>query len=176
MSSVSVRPVSEGDIHDVAAIYAFESVIANTGQIPHRDAKFWHDFYKTREPNGVELVGIVDGKAVGHLGMILNHTPRRKHVGTFGICVHPDFQGLGVGKALMAEMLNMSDNWLNLLRVELSVASENARAIGLYARYGFVVEGETRYDIFRAGEYAHTTHMARFNPRQIGQLEASTSK
>jgi len=173
MSTVSVRPVSEGDINDVVAIYAFESVVANTGQIPHRDAKFWRDFYRSRDPNGVELVGIVDGKAVGHLGMILNQTPRRKHVGMFGICVHPDFQGLGVGKALMTEMLNMSDNWLNLLRVELAVASDNVRAMALYAKHGFVVEGEARCDIFRAGEYAHTTHMARFHPKQIGKLRST---
>jgi putative acetyltransferase len=171
MTFLLIRPPKASDAEDVAAIYAHEPVIANTGQIPHRDAAFWQNFYKSRDPNGVELVCEVEDRAVGHLGMILNHTPRRKHVASFGICIHPDFQGRGVGHALMTEMLDMADNWLNLLRVELMVASGNARAIKLYEKHGFVIEGEARYDIFRAGRYAHSTHMARLNPRQLGLLD-----
>ena len=61
----------------------------------------------------VELVSACESKGVGHLGTLLNQNPRRKHVGGFGIAVHPDFQGKGVGKALMEELIRLSDNWLN---------------------------------------------------------------
>lgn len=166
-----VRPIRPSDAEDVAAIYAHESVIANTGQIPHRDAAFWQNFYKTRDPQAVELVCEIEGRAVGHLGMITNSAPRRKHVASFGISVHPDFQGRGVGHALMTEMLNMADNWLNLLRVELMVWSENERAIKLYKRHGFEIEGEARYDNFRAGRYSSSLHMARLHPRFADFLE-----
>jgi putative acetyltransferase len=166
-----VRPIKAADADDIASIYAHESVIINTGQIPHRDAAFWQNFYKSRDPGGVELVCEVEGRAVGHLGLIMNHTPRRKHVATFGISVHPDFQGRGVGNALMTEMLNMADNWLNLMRVELSVASDNERAMRLYNKHGFVVEGEARYDIFSAGRYFSSTHMARLHPRFSAMLK-----
>jgi putative acetyltransferase len=166
-----VRPPKATDAEDIAAIYAHESVIVNTGQIPHRDAAFWQNFYKSRDPQGVELVCEVEGRAVGHLGMILNQTPRRKHVASFGISVHPDFQGRGVGHALMTEMLDMADNWLNLVRVELSVASDNAGALKLYQKHGFVVEGEARYNIFTAGRYTSSLSMARFNPRFSELLE-----
>ncbi|MDB5526483.1 MAG: YhhY [Rhizobium sp.] len=165
-----VRAIRSSDIDDVASIYAHESVIANTGQIPHRDAAFWQNFYKSRDPGGVELVCEIDGRAVGHLGMILNHTPRRKHVASFGISVHPDFQGRGAGNALITEMLDMADNWLNLLRIELVVSSENHNAIRLYRKHGFVVEGEARFDLFRAGKYCHTSHMARLHPRCSAML------
>lgn len=164
MSDRIVRSIRNTDIEDVAAIYAFESVIANTAQSPYRDAAFWQNFYRARDPQGVELVCEIDGRAIGHLGMILNHTPRRKHVASFGICVHPDFQGRGAGHALVAEMLRLADNWLNLLRIELMVVSDNAPAIALYKKHGFVVEGEARHDLFRAGDYVHSTHMARLKP------------
>lgn len=167
-----VRPIRPTDADDVAAIYAYESVITNTGQIPHRDAAFWQNFYKSRDPGGVELVAEIEGRAVGHLGMIMNHTPRRKHVASFGISVHPDFQGRGVGHALMSEMLNMADNWLNLMRVELAVASTNERAIHLYKKHGFEIEGEARYDLFSAGHYSSSLHMARFHPRFAPMLSA----
>ena len=109
---------------------------------------------------------------VGQLGIITNHTPRRKHVASFGISVHPDFQGRGVGHALMTEMLDMTDNWMNILRVELLVASDNARAIGLYRKHGFEVEGEARFNLFTAGRYAHSLHMARLHPRYGAILAA----
>lgn len=161
---VTVRRAEERDVADIAAIYAHEAVIANTGQVPFRTEAFWRDFYKSRDPDGLELVGVVDGVAAGHLGLITNSAPRRKHVASFGIAVHPDFQGRGVGKALMAEMLHQADNWLNLVRIELSVAAGNDRAIGLYEKHGFIFEGQTRFDIFSGGTYRHTNHMARFRP------------
>lgn len=171
--AVTVRNIEERDIADVASIYAHEAVIANTAQVPHRSDAFWRDFYKTRDPDGLELVGVVDGRAAGHLGLITTRLPRRRHVASFGIAVHPDFQGRGIGSALMAEMLHQADNWLNLLRVELSVASTNAAAIALYEKHGFVLEGQARFDIFTAGQYAHSNRMARFRPGWTGEQVSS---
>ena len=161
MTETVIRRPRPEDADDIAKIYAFDDVVAYTTQLPHRDAAFWRDFYRTRDPDGIELVAEIDGVVVGHLGMILNKAPRRKHVGSFGICVHPAFHGRGVGAALMAEMIHLSDNWLNLIRLELSVASENERAIALYRRFGFEVEGLARMDLFRNGRYGDTTLMAR---------------
>jgi putative acetyltransferase len=164
MSQIIIRRVSEIDIDDLVDIYSSPQVLANTAQIPYRPPQFWADFYRTRDPQGVELVAVVESRVVGHLGLTLNHTPRRKHAATFGICVHPDFQGQGIGSALMAEMCHLADDWLNLVRLELSVASDNAAAIALYTKFGFVTEGEAKWDIFRAGRYAHSTRMARIRP------------
>ncbi len=161
MAEIVIRRPKVEDGDDIAAIYAFDEVVAFTTQLPHRDVQFWRDFYRTRDPEGVELVAEIDGRVVGHLGMILNRAPRRKHVGSFGISVHLDFHGKGVGRALMTEMINLSDNWLNLVRLELSVASENSRAIALYRSFGFEVEGELKMDLFRNGRYGNTTQMAR---------------
>jgi putative acetyltransferase len=164
LSDLLVRAIKQADAADIAAIYTFESVIANTGQIPLRDGQFWTNFWKAKDPNGVELVCEIEGRAVGHLGIITSASHRRKHVASFGIAVHPDFQGRGVGNSLVGEMLRLSDNWLNIVRMELTVASDNERAMGLYLKHGFVVEGEARFDNFRAGQFTHSTHMARINP------------
>lgn len=172
MTEPRVRAVRAVDIDDLAEIYAHEAVVAYTAQLPYREPRFWQDFYKSRDPDGVELVAEVDGHVVGHLGMILNRAPRRKHVASFGICVHPAHHGRGVGAALMAEMVHLADDWLNLLRLELRVTSDNARAIRLYERFGFVSERESRFDLFANGAYASTTHMARFHPRWADVLTA----
>jgi len=163
-AAINVRSVEARDLEEIAAIYAHEAVIANTAQVPYRTAQFWRDFYRNRDPDGLELAAIVDDRAVGHLGLIGNRLARRKHVASFGIAVHPDFQGRGVGSTLMGEMLHQADNWLNLIRIELAVASDNLAAIALYEKHGFVFEGQTRFDIFTRGGYGHTNHMARLQP------------
>lgn len=164
MTGLAVRAARPDDAAGIAAIFADEAVIANTGQLPYRDQAFWQGFWKSKDPGAVELLCEVDGRVAGHLGIVTFAAARRKHVATFGIAVHPDFQGRGVGNALMTEMLRLTDDWMNVVRVELQVASDNERAIALYRKHGFVVEGEARFDNFRRGAYVHSTSMARIRP------------
>lgn len=161
---IEVRPVAAEDDADLSAIYAHESVIAQTAQLPHRSVAFWKEFYASKGVDFLELAAVCEQRAVGHLGILLNANPRRKHVASFGIAVHPDYQGKGVGKALMDALVDLADRWLNLLKIELSVSCDNPVAIGLYEKYGFVVEGESRCDLFTDGHYSHSRQMARFNP------------
>ena len=62
--------------------------------------------------------------------------------------MHDDFQGRGVGKALMQALLDLADSWTPYTRLELTVYADNARAIALYKQFGFdeegVLQGATR--------------------------------
>jgi putative acetyltransferase len=78
-----------------------------------------------------------------------------------GMTVHDNFQGQGVGTALLAAILDLADNWLGLRRIELHVYTDNAPAIHLYQKFGFEIEGTARHYAFRAGEYADAYAMAR---------------
>ena len=55
----------------------------------------------------------------------------------------------------------MTDNWLNIRRVELDVYTDNLRAVHLYKKFGFEIEGVRRSLAFRDGEYVDAYHMAR---------------
>ncbi|MFU7507526.1 GNAT family N-acetyltransferase [Vibrio cholerae] len=87
--------------------------------------------------------------------------PRRRHVGTFGMGVKDDVQGLGVGSALLKTVIDLAANWLNLNRIALPVYVDNERAINLYKKFGFVIEGESKAYAFRNGSYVDVYHMAR---------------
>lgn len=78
--------------------------------------------------------------------------------------VHHEFQGKGVGTALMAACVDLADNWLNLTRLELEVYSDNQAAIHLYERFGFTYEGTLQQYAFRDGEYVDSNMMARLRP------------
>ena len=81
-----------------------------------------------------------------------------------GIAVHPDAQGQGVGHALMAALCDWADHWGQVLRTELTVFVDNARAIRLYERHGFVQEGRHRGHALRGGQYVDVFSMARLHP------------
>ncbi len=78
--------------------------------------------------------------------------------------VHDDFQNRGVGSALMAAMIELADNWLGLRRIELEVYADNAAAIHLYEKFGFVIEGTARDYARRPGGFVDAHHMARLHP------------
>lgn len=111
------------------------------------------------------LVAVVDNRVVG---MISVHTfpnrPRRRHAGAIGISVHAEWQGKGVGTAMIRAGLDLADNWLNLTRLELEVFADNEPAIRLYERFGFELEGTLRQHAFRNGQYIDSYVMARLRP------------
>ena len=61
----------------------------------------------------------------------------------------------------MQAALDLADNWLRLRRVELRVYADNARAIALYGKFGFEVEGTHRAYSIRNGVYVDSLSMAR---------------
>jgi len=76
---------------------------------------------------------------------------------------------MGVGTALMKALLDIADNWLMLVRVELTVFEDNERAIHLYEKLGFEKEGLMRLAAIslaaiRNGKYENQYIMARINP------------
>jgi hypothetical protein len=50
------------------------------------------------------------------------------------MAVHDDWQGKGVGAALMEAALDLADNWLNLTQVELNVYTDNAAGAAFSGR------------------------------------------
>ncbi len=78
-----------------------------------------------------------------------------------GMAVHDDFQGQGIGSALVTSALDLADNWLGLLRIELQVFVDNAAAVHLYKKFGFEIEGTLRDFALRGGAYVDAYAMAR---------------
>ena len=65
----------------------------------------------------------------------------------------------------MAAMIDLTDNWLDIRRIELTAFTDNERAIALYRKFGFEVEGEAKSYAFRNGEYVDAYYMARLKPQ-----------
>lgn len=100
-------------------------------------------------------------KVIGGAGLSVFANNRLRHSASIGIMVHSDYQGNGIGCKLMETLLDVSDNWLMLVRVELSVFIDNQKAIELYKKLGFEIEGTKRKAGTRGGQYIDEYIMAR---------------
>ena len=164
MSEIFIRAAEQADAEAIHEIMSCPRVIFNTMQLPWRSVELHRQWVAQRKPNDHFLVAEIDGRVVGNLGLDLAGAPRRSHVASMGMSVHDDFQNRGVGSALMAAMVELTDNWLGLRRLELEVYTDNAPAIHLYEKFGFVVEGTARDFVRRPGGFVDAHHMARLRP------------
>ena len=161
MAGIVVRAREPGDAEALAAIFACPGVIAGTLRLPFESVAAVRERFNQPAPGTYSLVAAVEGRVVGSLGLHLAPAPRRRHCGSIGMAVHDDFQGRGVGSALLGAAVDLADRWLNLRRVELEVYTDNAPAIRLYERFGFAIEGTLRGFAFRDGAYVDAYAMAR---------------
>jgi len=82
------------------------------------------------------------------VGFVRDEGVKTRHKGfIWGMSVHPDRRGQGIGRVLVVEALKQIDAILGLRRVRLSVTSTKGTAEALYESLGFVcygVEDEAR--------------------------------
>ena len=158
---VKVRRAEASDAQAIKEIYECPNAYSSTLQLPHPSLELWEKRISNIPDNVYAYVALLDGKIVGNIGFEVSVSPRRRHVGSFGMGVKDDVLGLGIGSRLLTTVIELADNWLNLKRLELTVYTDNERAINLYKKYGFVIEGESEAFAFRNGEFVAVYHMAR---------------
>lgn len=170
ISAFSLRAAEPEDAAALSALIGSEGVFEGTSQLPMMPVASRLDRFGKIDPVGLMLVACATVNGQEHIvGMIglraVQPGLRRAHVRGLGISVAKAWQGHGVGQALMTSALRWADNWAGILRIELNVLTDNARAIALYERHGFASEGVMHAHILRDGVYADTQMMARLHPK-----------
>ncbi len=165
MPEIRIRSVEPSDAEALTELFNQPQAQAQTLQMPWSSLEMRRRRLQDPDPDGPALVATIDGRVVGMLGLHLERRlGRRRDVASFGMAVHDDFAGRGVGTALMRAMLDLADNWYGLRRIELTVYADNIAAVHLYEKFGFEIEGTGKQYALRAGEYVDAYYMARLKP------------
>ncbi len=106
------------------------------------------------------MVAEVDGNVVGQLDFSNGHRKRNAHTGEFGMGVHKDFRGLGIGSLLIRALVDWAKDNPRIEKINLGVHQNNDRAIATYKKIGFQVEGLRTKDLkYPNGVYVDTVLM-----------------
>jgi len=106
-----------------------------------------------------QFVAISAGEVVGWCDVTPKERPIYAHGGVLGIGLLPRFRGRGIGTNLIRSTL-AATRTIGLHRVELTVRENNTRAIELYKKVVFVVEGFQRDAVQIDGLYENIVCMA----------------
>jgi len=163
MSASSVRVVPIGERHITGFHAAVDSVarekhyLAMARAFPLKSTReFVRGNIRRRNPHFVALAG---DRVVGWCDIQVVPRDTQKHSGILGMGIIEGFRGKGVGCALMRAALERARK-RGLTRVELTVREDNRRAMGLYKKVGFAIEGRKRDAVRVDGRYYDLLSMA----------------
>jgi putative acetyltransferase len=163
LAGLVLRAQEPSDWPGIAALTELPKVRWGTLRLPYTRQEYWRKRSENLPEERTGIVAVLDGSIIGS-GDLWYGKGRRRHSAGIGLSVHDDFQGRGIGTALMAALIDVADNWLDLKRLELEVYTDNAPALRLYRKFGFEIEGTRRRDTFRDGKYVDSFAMARLRP------------
>ena len=143
---VALRPEEKKDLEPVWEMFSTlsdESLQYLPIPITRERVEGW--FREINYERALPILGVVEEKGeervIAASSLDFNQMKYNKHVTTFGITVHDDYQNLGLGKKITEYMIEIARK-KGLKKIALEVVAHNSRAINVYRRYGFKIEGK----------------------------------
>lgn len=149
---VDVRPAEVADAAQLLALLAQLGRESNTFTVDEGI----EDFSETDEQAQIEringtttniiFVATLDSRLIG-VSTVQASTDFSAAQGEVGVAVLKEFWGMGLGTALIEEVLDWARNYSSLERLVLTVQLRNVRAVKLYQHLGFENCTATSYDV-----------------------------
>ncbi|WP_139488714.1 GNAT family N-acetyltransferase [Brevibacillus dissolubilis] len=116
----------------------------------------------TESSRNLFLVAAAGDRIVAFSRCAGTYLKRSAHKTEFGVGVLQKFWGYGIGKHLLQESIAWADS-TGIQKMTLNVLETNEKAIALYQKLGFEIEGRLKKDkILSDGNYYDTILMGRF--------------
>lgn len=105
------------------------------------------EYIQSKQGSEVDLLLLaeVEGKIIGACGLNGSSKKRLRHSINLGISILRDYWGMGIGKKLIETGINCAKE-NDISRITLQVDANNFRAINLYLKLGFEIEGMLKND------------------------------
>ena len=131
---ITIRPLRLSDASDIYELMHMPNVLWGTSLLPSTTANTWEKLIEdwVFDERMHIFVAEAQGKAAGIINLRVG-SGRERHMGDIDMAVHDKYQGQGIGKMLLITLIDLADNWLNLVRLELDVYTDNERAIHVYS-------------------------------------------
>ncbi|WP_411703996.1 spermidine N1-acetyltransferase [Edaphovirga cremea] len=174
-SSVRLRPLEREDLHFVHQLDNNANVMRYWFEEPYEAFVELADLYNKHIHDQSERRFIIEHEEtrVGLVELVeINHIHRRAE---FQIIIDPSHQGQGYASAAAKLAMEYGFSVLNLYKLYLIVDKENKKAIHIYSKLGFEVEGELVHEFFVNGEYRSVIRMCIFQPQYLAKYKTPTA-
>ncbi|KAA0211319.1 MAG: GNAT family N-acetyltransferase [Ignavibacteriaceae bacterium] len=113
--------------------------------------------------NKLQLVAEITNEIVGFLEFETKGIKKSEHVGSIYMGIAEHVRDNGIGTILLNTLIGWAVNNNSIEKITLQVFSNNERAIHLYKKFGFIMEGRLKNDIkLRDGSYIDNICMYKF--------------
>ena len=163
---ITIRPVQIQDARAIHRICIQDDVLPYMVFLPSMRVDAMENRIRNLGPNQYEFVAELDGNVVGFVGLTQGQG-RRSHSGDLFMGVDCEYHNIGIGKTLLTKIIDLTDNWLMLERVELGVLETNPGAKVLYEKFGFREEGIKKGCLKANGKFVDEIMMSRFRPNDL---------
>jgi len=173
--AVKLRPLEREDLRFVHQLDNNASVMRYWFEEPYEAFVELSDLYDKHIHDQSERRFVVecDGDKAGLVELVeINHVHRRAE---FQIIISPEHQGKGLASRAAKLAMDYGFTVLNLYKLYLIVDKENVKAIHIYRKLGFMVEGELVHEFFINGEYRNTIRMCIFQHQYLAEHKTQGS-
>lgn len=151
-----IRTAKEKDIRELLEIYNFEvNNGVSTLDINEKSLQQWQEwFYRHNIKNHPLIVAEEKGRAVGYASLS-SYREKEAYCSTveLSVYVHGDFRGMGIGKALMKDILQRARNDDSIHTVVSVITTGNAASEELHKSFGFTFSGTIKEVGVKFGRY-----------------------
>lgn len=157
---ITIRPLERSDLRFIHEMNNDYSIMAYWFEEPYESFDELEDLYNKHIHDDTERRFVAEDTTNHVIGLVelieINYIHRSAE---FQIIISPKNQGQGYARPLINKALEYSFAILNLHKVYLNVAVNNAKAIYLYEDCGFTEEGRLIEEYFINGKYTDVKRM-----------------
>lgn len=172
---VRLRPLERDDLSFVHRLDNNASVMRYWFEEPYEAFVELADLYDKHIHDQSQRRFMIEHQG-GNVGLVelveINHIHRRAE---FQIIIDPQHQGQGFASVAARLAMDYAFSVLNLYKLYLIVDTENKKAIHIYSKLGFELEGELKHEFFVNGEYRSVIRMCIFQPQYLNKYKTPTT-
>lgn len=159
---MKIRPLEKKDLNDVHALNNSKAVMSYWFEEPYESLDELYSLYNKHilDNNERRFVIEVENRFAGVIELVeISYLHRNCEM---QVAILPEFQGRGLAEKAMRHGIDYAFNMLNLYKAYLYVDVDNAAAIHIYEKLGFMIEGRMIRQFYSNGSYHDSYFMGLF--------------